>query len=258
MPEEGWVVCRVFKKKNYQKALDGPRSASTAASMDSKIQMLCSAGNQAGVLDQILSYMGRTSCKVENETSLNPKHPERNYNNIVDNGNSNGNNNNNNKQYQFPPGDALHQERFMHLPGLDSPTMPPPPPISSSSSHFDQYQPFEELMLPEAEPAASSDAATPDNSEPLPGPVGLSDWAALDRLVASQLNGHDEQTEPARQFCCFGDDLHELHQVRLNRGNNNNQGLQMFGCESDFFWSGFTGKSSSSSSSSDPLRHLSV
>nr|GMD07445.1 NAC domain-containing protein 43-like [Ipomoea batatas] len=48
-PEEGWVVCRVFKKKNYHKALESPHTV-----------VQTHPGND-GVLDQILTYMGRSS-----------------------------------------------------------------------------------------------------------------------------------------------------------------------------------------------------
>ncbi|EPS64303.1 hypothetical protein M569_10472, partial [Genlisea aurea] len=42
--EEGWVVCRVFKKKNYHKALESP--------------LIITPPRNDGVLDQILMYMG--------------------------------------------------------------------------------------------------------------------------------------------------------------------------------------------------------
>ncbi|XP_042941344.1 uncharacterized protein LOC122276004 [Carya illinoinensis] len=58
MTEDGWVVCRVFKKKNFQKAAKCPKTSSI--SMDSNTQI-------EGVLDQILLYMGR-NCKLEDES----------------------------------------------------------------------------------------------------------------------------------------------------------------------------------------------
>ncbi|XP_047264128.1 isoflavone-7-O-methyltransferase 9-like [Capsicum annuum] len=36
--EKGWVVCRVFKKKNYHKALESPQNSSTALSRGTIIQ----------------------------------------------------------------------------------------------------------------------------------------------------------------------------------------------------------------------------
>ncbi|XP_016433226.1 NAC domain-containing protein 43-like [Nicotiana tabacum] len=53
--EEGWVVCRVFKKKNYNKALEIPQSSSVVSNTD-------------GVLDQILTYMGRSCKQQHNQT----------------------------------------------------------------------------------------------------------------------------------------------------------------------------------------------
>ncbi|PHU21769.1 hypothetical protein BC332_06876 [Capsicum chinense] len=53
--EKGWVVCRVFKKKNYHKALESPQNSSTALSRSTIIQK----PNNNGVLVQILMYMGR-------------------------------------------------------------------------------------------------------------------------------------------------------------------------------------------------------
>ncbi|WOK92921.1 NAC domain-containing protein [Canna indica] len=54
--EEGWVICRVFKKKNYHKSFDVvPNNCSAMSSSDS-------------ALSQILHYMGR-SCKEESEAT---------------------------------------------------------------------------------------------------------------------------------------------------------------------------------------------
>ncbi|CBI34600.3 unnamed protein product, partial [Vitis vinifera] len=196
MPEDGWVVCRVFRKKNYQKTLESPKS--TSNSMDSRTQMLNSSND--GVLDQILSYMGRT-CKQENEAI------------------SNG-----------------LQERFMHLPRLESPTLPSLP---NNSSHFDQERGC--------------------NTTPVHDPkAGLNDWVAFDRLVASQLNGQVDtkqlscfSTDPNMGFCLSPDHDVELSHLRSSRPNPNPQN---YNSEMDL-WN-FT--RSSSSSSSDPLGHLSV
>ncbi|KHG05945.1 NAC domain-containing 43 -like protein [Gossypium arboreum] len=64
--EDGWVVCRVFRKKNYLKTLESPKSNSSSTGHDLKTHMLSSGGND-GVLDQILHYMGRT-CKMESDS----------------------------------------------------------------------------------------------------------------------------------------------------------------------------------------------
>lgn len=100
--EDGWVVCRVFKKKNYQKSVDSPKTS--PSSIDSEAQLL-SSGNDV-VLDQILQYMGRT-CKLETESF--------NINNM------NMNNTN--------------SKSFMHLPRLDSPTTLPVHQETASFNH---------------------------------------------------------------------------------------------------------------------------
>ncbi|XP_021660474.1 NAC domain-containing protein 43 isoform X2 [Hevea brasiliensis] len=227
IPEEGWVVCRVFRKKNYQKALDSPKGSSS--SMESKTHIL-SSGND-GVLDQILLYMGRT-CKMENETFSHVNLP----------------NNGNNSSIRFLSAnntgisEELH-ERFMHLPRLDSPTLPT---VTINSPSFDQesnfkscYQSYDEMLRENNEPSSTTNnhhhhqgngfdmTSIHEKNKP-----GLNDWATFDRLVASQLNG-------------------QLH-VHSNRSNQANS--QVYSCENDL-WS-FT--KSSSPSSSDPLCHLSV
>ncbi|KAK9049467.1 hypothetical protein SSX86_031562 [Deinandra increscens subsp. villosa] len=64
--EEGWVVCRVFKKKNYHKVLESPPRL-LPKSMDSRTQF--QTLNKDGVLDQLLMYMSSgMSCKHENES----------------------------------------------------------------------------------------------------------------------------------------------------------------------------------------------
>ncbi|KAG8658995.1 hypothetical protein MANES_02G001600v8 [Manihot esculenta] len=236
IPEEGWVVCRVFRKKNYQKTLESPKGSSS--SMDSKTQIL-SAGND-GVLDQILLYMGRT-CKMENETFSH----------------MNLSNNSNNNSIRFLSAnntgisEGLH-ERFMHLPRLDSPTLPT---VTINSPSFDQesnfkscYQSYDEMLSENNEPSSTTTTTNHHHHHhhhPHPqgngfdmtsiheqNKSGFNDWATFDRLVASQLNG-------------------QLH-VHSNRSNQTNS--QVYSSENDL-WS-FT--KSSSPSSSDPLCHLSV
>lgn len=244
MPEDGWVVCRVFKKKNFQKALESPKAS--PISMDSNTQLLSSRNE--GVLDQILLYMGRT-CKPENESFSNL--------NISDN-------NNNNMIFLTAKhssiGEGLH-DRFLHLPRLESPTLPSLP---MSSSPFDQdqslkacYQSFDE-MLTETEPSFTNQAGGSDTTPSDDPKTRLNDWVAFDRLVASQLNG---QEETAKQLSCFSDpnmafcppdDDVQLSDIRSSRLS---QISHVYNNGNDI-WS-FT-KSSSPSSSSDPLSHLSV
>jgi hypothetical protein len=186
------VVCRVFRKKNYQKTLESPKSSS--CSLDSKAHQILGSGND-GVLDQILLYMGRT-CKMENETF------------------SNMNISNNNSSLRFLSdnsiSDGLH-ERFMHLPRLDS---PPLPSIPLSSPSFDQDRSFKSCyhqsydeMLTENEPSSSNQIGNGTfdmiSSSVIHGSKSgqLNDWVTLDRLVASQLNGHEAET--SKHLSCF-------------------------------------------------------
>jgi hypothetical protein len=60
--EDGWVVCRIFKKKNLNKTLDRAMSSSPITA-DTRNQTLSSCNE--GSLDQMLHYMGST-CKEEN------------------------------------------------------------------------------------------------------------------------------------------------------------------------------------------------
>ncbi|KAI5605907.1 hypothetical protein POPTR_001G448400v4 [Populus trichocarpa] len=258
IPEEGWVVCRVFRKKNYQKTLESPKSSS--CSLDSKAHQILGSGND-GVLDQILLYMGRT-CKMENETF------------------SNMNISNNNSSLRFLSdnsiSDGLH-ERFMHLPRLDS---PPLPSIPLSSPSFDQDRSFKSCyhqsydeMLTENEPSSSNQIGNGTfdmiSSSVIHGSKSgqLNDWVTLDRLVASQLNGHEAET--SKHLSCFttgpnasfglspDDDMQLSHLQNSHRSSSNIQAntSHVYTNENDLW--GFT-KSSSPSSSSDPLCHLSV
>ncbi|KAL8216593.1 hypothetical protein R6Q57_023430 [Mikania cordata] len=115
--EDGWVVCRVFKKKSYHKAIESPQR-SIAASMDSRTTPLQSL-NKDGVLDHLLEYMSNNrSCKQEIE-SLGSDHNT-----------------------------SLHQtenpvnSRFYHLPRLESSMITMSPHQSSCSMNFDQGLPF--------------------------------------------------------------------------------------------------------------------
>ncbi|XP_042008340.1 NAC domain-containing protein 43-like [Salvia splendens] len=169
-PEEGWVVCRVFKKKNYHKSLQSPLTSSASIMPQ----------NDA-VLDQLLMYMGRsTSCKQETDPIM-----------------------------HFP---GQSTAGFLHLPELQSPAM-------NINEDINFKPPSNEIGM------------------------ASSDWATLDRLVASQLNG---QPRGSDEFAFSFDQDDQVQQLmnmnNLDRGN-----------ETDL-WA----FARSSSSSSDPLCHLSV
>ncbi|PIN08397.1 hypothetical protein CDL12_19025 [Handroanthus impetiginosus] len=210
--EDGWVVCRVFKKKNYHKTLESPVTP-----------------RNDGVVDQILMYMGRSppsssspnSCKQENEFSPNMDHDHFNNPNI-----------------------QSAAAGFMHLPGLETPTMNPS--IHLSDQDCGGFK------------STVNDLMTDHH---IRGPS--SDWVALDRLVASQLNG-----QPCKQYSTiYGtedqfsfpfdhmhDDAHEMQLLNVDSSDRPNDHQT----ETDL-WNLMTRSSSSlSSSSSDPLCHLSV
>ncbi|KAE8695035.1 putative Alcohol dehydrogenase [Hibiscus syriacus] len=108
--ENGWVICRVFRKKNYLKTLGSPKSSSSTCH-DLKTQMVCSGGND-GVLHQIFHYAGST-CKMENDSFTNT--------------NSIPSSSKNNPRLLVAKNvgiNDLFHERFMHLPRLASPTLP--------------------------------------------------------------------------------------------------------------------------------------
>lgn len=271
VPEDGWVVCRVFKKKNYQKTQDSPKSPSVSVNSSQMPR------NNEGVLDQILMYMGRT-CKLENHDPFG----NNNSSNIIsDHQRFLGTAKNTAATVAGDHSHSLH-ERFMHLPRLESPTtLPFDEHDDQDHGNFgscydhDHHQPvhhhhhhMDDQMLIEAD--------EPSGIDPKP-PKLLNDWVALDRLVASQLNGQEEDT--SKQLSCFGDPNmsfcsppdhddhdHPHHGVHISSFSylrsttsrpNNNQNSQVYGgCENDL-WS-FTKSTSSPSSSSDPLCHLSV
>ncbi|KAL3645504.1 hypothetical protein CASFOL_010684 [Castilleja foliolosa] len=194
--DEGWVVCRVFKKKNFPKSMDNPIMSNNVS-------------RNEGVLDHILMYMGRTStssCKQENEKSNIPLFSDQ------------------------------PSEGFAHLPGLESPTLNPSPTSSIGEDLLTEFGPS-------------------------------SDWASVDRLVASQLNG-----QPSKQFSSFGETIDEdfsfcfdHNEVQLLNMQNSditipNDDVQVHqGSNPEtHLWNLGQSSSSLSSSSSDPLCRLSV
>ncbi|XP_071918537.1 NAC domain-containing protein 12-like [Coffea arabica] len=288
--EEGWVVCRVFKKKNYHKAVESCQHS--AASMDSRsFGYDSSASGNDGILDRILVYMGRT-CKQENGaiSSATTSHMFDSNDDsdsmlpMITNDPTNSS-----SSASALISDGLLRAKFMHLPGLADNNN-----NNNNSSSFSQQEDCsfgaceqsmsmnDIIVSRETEPSVSctmingQDAncssintpATADDQDPKVG-GGLSDWVALDRLVASQLNGG--QAAGDDEVFCFP--LEQEHRGAYSTSNLRSSGtssrssssrpnhqetsqvlLYGMGNEVDF-WSFAR---SSSSSSSDPLCHLSV
>ncbi|KAA0039760.1 hypothetical protein IC582_027212 [Cucumis melo] len=165
--EEGWVVCRIFKKKNHHKTLDSPMSTTTNETTSSLLLDSC---NNDGALDQIIHYMGRTCKEIieedqEDEDGIGMGagrllHPI-DTSSVVINGSG-----------------SYLDGRFSKLPSLESP--------NSTSTH-NCYQPINNHMGP-TDPMIVSGYQL-DSSSVSSAPHN---WAAFDRLVASQLNGQVE------------------------------------------------------------------
>ncbi|CAN1779304.1 NAC domain-containing protein 12, partial [Linum perenne] len=250
--EEGWVVCRVFRKKNYHKTNDSPRSCSSPYSsiihhnLDSKSRVI-STSTDDGVMDQILMYMDTKSsqesfmhlpklvtdhqeeqgvlrsCFMRNGTNTSSScykgmatAATTENNNINNKDECNNNNNNNKGSYYIVNNEASSNNRAS---GYD---------VTAASSGNNRMMMTEQV---------------------------INDWIALDRLVASQLNAAaaDEVGIILRggddQFPTIGED---------NNNNNNSQVRQQMLVYDNDIWTSFTKSSSSPTSSSDPLCHLSV
>ncbi|CAI0441829.1 unnamed protein product [Linum tenue] len=249
--EEGWVVCRVFRKKNYQKSLESPRSGSSSANNNnnnlhhhaSHIIMTppparCGGDDDNGVLDQILTYMSKQQqqhdCKAENSFANNTRfmhlprlvadyenqqqhYHQQSFGDVTtenNNNNNNVNNNNNNNEASCCTN---------HGTGFDA----------TGSGHDNKHG---RVMMMSSQQQV------------------VNDWTALDRLVASQLNGHlhDEvdllNDGDDDDFIDGGDD----DGGRIGHHHGVGSGMHVD------LWSNFGKSETSPSSSSDPLCHLSV
>ncbi|KAI3787540.1 hypothetical protein L1987_42083 [Smallanthus sonchifolius] len=106
--EEGWVVCRVFRKKNYNKTFEIPdRSLSGSMGTRAHLQSL----NKDGVLEQLLMYMDSKTCKQETENTSTTKDDMQQFINPIN-------------------------DLFVPLPSLNGHMMTTSPPATSTT--FDQ------------------------------------------------------------------------------------------------------------------------
>ncbi|KDP28422.1 hypothetical protein JCGZ_14193 [Jatropha curcas] len=221
--EEGWVVCRIFKKKNHHKTLDSHSPLSTSSSIIAAVEtrstsQILNSFNE-GALDQILQHMGR-ACKEENYEANKLRFLRSNIDTAISNG---------------------YHDTFMKLPTLENP---------NSGSTQNCY------------PSMVNNEGSMDANSVYPLDSGLTNWAALDRLVASQLNGQISCfNEPIVAYCKPTDQPHDdlqLPTVRSsfslpsNRAYHGNQvHNQDYDSEIDL-WN-FTTRTSSSS---DPICHV--
>ncbi|GKC71679.1 NAC domain-containing protein 43-like protein [Tanacetum coccineum] len=166
--EEGWVICRVFKKKNYHKSLESPqRLVSTSVDTKAHLESL----DKDRVIEQLLMYMDSRSCKQE-----------------IDNFTTNP--------------DALPQlvnpinDLMIHLPRLDSSTMNTSPPVSSATfddqgSCLKAFNSVSDLLTDNVEHPRTNGSNMVEEDE-------CNKWVDLDKFVASQLNAYEESDE---KFC---------------------------------------------------------
>ncbi|KAA8520795.1 hypothetical protein F0562_014933 [Nyssa sinensis] len=189
--EEGWVVCRIFKKKNHHKTLDSPISTSPMTA-DTRTQRLMMSSSDEGTLEQIL-YMGRTCKEEDDEANIN----SRRFHSPIDTSTVNN---------------GLMIDRFMKLPSLESPNS-----ISCSQAC---YQQIHVQMLRDINGATMMDQLSGD-----PNAIGLNDWVAVDQLVASHLNGESETSKQlAACFSDHPDPTMAFTAMATTSHNNNNLG----------------------------------
>lgn len=181
--EDGWVICRVFKKKNHQKVTESLRSIPKCTSTEPQTHSINFSNKK--VLDHIFSCMEKTyqneinnherpitstitttniiptySCSIENTSST----PERMimHNNIEAS----------NDQLILNSQLAAHDQ--YSLPMLTSSGSPP-----TTFDHHHDDDPIIDMCY---------DHQRMDDD----GRPRLSDWMTLDRLIASQLDGQDQ------------------------------------------------------------------
>ncbi|PWA94035.1 NAC domain-containing protein [Artemisia annua] len=161
--EEGWVICRVFKKKNYHKSLENPQMPVSSIDTNAHLQSL----DKDCVIEQLLMYMDNRSCKQENDNFTT--------------------NHDGMQQLVNPINDLM-----IHLPRLDSSTMTTSPPVSSATfddqgSCLKAYNSVSDLLTDVEHPR--------NNGFNMVDEYACNKWADLDKFVASQLNAYEESDE---------------------------------------------------------------
>ncbi|AEC10750.1 NAC domain-containing protein 43 [Arabidopsis thaliana] len=193
--DEGWVVCRIFKKKNLHKTLNSPVGGASLSGGGDTPKTTSSQIFNEDTLDQFLELMGR-SCKEE-----------------------------------------LNLDPFMKLPNLESPNSQ-----AINNCHVSSPDTNHNIHV----------SNVVDTSF-------VTSWAALDRLVASQLNGPTSYSITAVNESHVGHDHLALPSVRspypsLNRSASYHAGLTQEYTPEMELWNTTT---SSLSSSPGPFCHVS-
>ncbi|CAL5009656.1 unnamed protein product [Urochloa decumbens] len=237
--EDGWVVCRVFKKKHHHKESSGGggkhgSDGGKGAAAPPHGGLHYSSSDDALELDQILQYMGR-SCKQEHEQLLSPHAGGG----AAAAGRASA--------ARYPPylrsidtvlsGPAV----FMKLPPLESPSAAATPTLTT--------------------PTAADTAGTGAGDDDLVhgsgiGTNGITDWAMMDRLVASHLNGQQGPDAAAAAA--------DHQQLCFDSGGGADDGLafysaaRLLGGEDDLWSFTRTAPSSAAATSAERLSHVSL
>ncbi|GAA0152725.1 hypothetical protein LIER_37547 [Lithospermum erythrorhizon] len=171
--EEGWVICRIFKKKmHHNKFIHSPRSVSGTTSLETKIQM-----TDQGTLEQILLDHVSRQNKAERKASYNTR--------------------------RFPALDSGvdANDRFSRLPCLE---------MFQNDASF---------------------SCPVNNNGDFRPKEGINDWASLDLLIASHLNGQNDM--PSSKQFCSSTNLFPIDQDCLTRDFQSTKEC----CEESDIWS---------------------
>lgn len=180
--EEGWVICRVFRKKNYQKTNESPKCLPISSESQSQLMNF----SDKKVLDHIFSCMGKTYQDENNHDHSTTSTTSTTSTNIFPTYSCcTGKSNPNTPKERS----IIHHNNNNHV-TLNSQILEGDddqyslPMLSSSSPPFDHH-PDDGPMID-----LCYDHQRLIEGDPKPR---LSDWITLDRLIASQLNGQDEE-----------------------------------------------------------------
>ncbi|PON71576.1 NAC domain containing protein [Parasponia andersonii] len=174
--EEGWVVCRAFKKRTngQTKTIEGWESgyfydepSTGVSSVVDPVDYISRHNNPQSYLSSSQSFM----CKQELEAD------NLSFNHILQNGNNNS---------TIQAGHHHHHHQFVQLPQLESPSLPlikrPPSSVSLISEVNEEEDQRKRCM----DHNNNSGNIIIDNNAK--NHVVTTDWRALDKFVASQLS----------------------------------------------------------------------
>nr|XP_034598770.1 NAC domain-containing protein 43-like isoform X5 [Setaria viridis] len=211
----------------HEYRLDDPSGGGRNGGKEAAVNHGLQYSSSDDALDQILQYMGR-SCKQEHEQLLSPQL-------------SGGGGAGRAARYLRPIETVLDRHGFMKLPPLESP---------SSAA----------LTTPQPHVSAAGDAAaaTAGGDDLLlhGGVSGITDWAMMDRLVASHLNGQaPDAAAPAADHLCFDGGADDADGLAFYTAATTR--LLGGGGGEDDLWS-FTRTSSAPATSTERLSHVSL